>query len=258
MGEPVTASSKKWIGDPVSILVPACNEAADIERVLTELVDVVYRDLPAGSELLVNEGGSTDGTKQILQTLSERWPFLSVEYRDHKEGFAAAARALYRRASCPLLFFCDSDGQCVAEEFWKLAKHVEDYEFVQGVKRVRRDPFLRRSASRVFNCMARALFGFGYRDINYGFRLCRREALLDCLPLCTRMPMLLNAEMSIVAHARGHRIKEVLVQHRLRLSGISRGLMPRTFLSESWRAVLGLLALRRDWQMLQQVSVPGE
>lgn len=234
------------ISEPVSVLLPVCNECDGIEGVLAELVEVVFRHLPEGSEFLIAEGGSTDGTKGILRELNERWPFLQVTYADKKEGFAHAAAGLYRRARCPLIFFADSDGQCVASEFWKLALHVNGSDFVLGVKQVRYDPLVRRLASKTFNWIARRLFHTGLKDINFGFRLCRREAALACLDECRYMRTHLNAEIALVAHRRHFRISQVQVHHRPRLYGDSRGLEPSRLLGESWRALVALLKLRSD------------
>ena len=66
------------MGEPVSILLPVCNEVEGIESVIAELVEVVYWHLPAGSEFLIEEGGSVDGTKEILKDLKMRWPFLNI------------------------------------------------------------------------------------------------------------------------------------------------------------------------------------
>lgn len=230
--------------EPVSILLPVCDEVEGIESVLAELVEVVYRHLPEGSEFLIEEGGSRDGTKKLLAELSERWPFLDIVYKDRREGFAAAARSLYRRARCPWVFFSDSDGQCVASEFWRLAGAAPEFDFVLGVKRIRYDPLVRRITSRVFNRIASAMFDVPSPDINFGFRLARREALLRCLERCADMPTLLNAEVTIYAHVLGYRILPVQVHHRPRIFGLSRGLDPGTVPSNSWKAFAGLLRIR--------------
>lgn len=238
----------KEIPEPVSVLMPVCNEVEGLESVLAELIEVVYRYLPQGSEILIEEGGSTDGTRELLEELTVRWPFLNVEYRPTKEGFAHAARSLYRKAKCPFVFFLDSDGQCVASEFWRLAPCIEDSDFVFGVKKIHYDPFLRRCASRVFNGLARLIFSFRYSDINFGFRLCRKDALLKCLDECRIMTTLLNAELAIIAALKGYRIHEVPVHHRPRIYGISRGLVPGSLLRESWCAFWGLLKLHRQFR----------
>jgi len=238
------------VNEPVSILMPVCNEAEAIESILAELVEVVYRHLPSGSEFLIEEGGSTDGTKDILHELNERWPFLKINYKTEKEGFAQASRELYRRATCPLVFFIDSDGQAVPSDFWKLAKQIQGCDFVIGAKKVHYDPAARRLTSKVFNSITRFLFHTRLRDINFGFRLCRRDAVLKCLKECKYMPTLLNAEVVLIALLLGHRICEVDVYHRPRLFGLSRGLQASLF-RESWWAFKGLLLLKKYAQQLK-------
>ena len=232
-------------GQPISILMPVCQEAEGIESVVAELVEVVYRYLPEGSEFLIEEGGSTDGTKEILQELTQRWPFIQVNYSDRKEGFAAAARKLYQRANCPLVFFTDSDGQCVASEFWRLMNAINDYDMVLGRKRVRHDPLTRRVTSRVFNMIARFLFGLQYHDINFGFRLSSRKAILEVLEDVRIMPTMINSEIAIIAYSRGFRMKEVIVHHRPRLFGMVQG-FTGFFPMEALKAFVGLLRLRKE------------
>src|SRR5215813_4678678 len=101
----VSRPNRVSIAEAVSILLPVCDEVEGIESVLAELVEVVYRHLPEGSELLIEESGSRDGTKELLVELQRHWPFLNVTYNPTRDGFGPAARALYRRASCPWVFF---------------------------------------------------------------------------------------------------------------------------------------------------------
>jgi hypothetical protein len=237
-------SRRDLLQEPVSILLPVCDEVEGIESVLAELVEVVFRHLPEGSEFLIEESGSKDGTKELLQELQTHWPFLDIRFQPKREGFGPAARALYARAKCPWVFFSDSDGQCVGSEFWRLAEHAAANDFVLGVKRVRHDPLVRRITSRVFNQIAKTLFTVPGEDINFGFRLARREAVNRCLKHCTDLPTLLNAEVSIYAHALGYRIQPVAVHHRPRIFGLSRGLTPGSVPANSWNAFVGLLKIR--------------
>ena len=131
------------LNEPVSILMPVSNEAEVIE----EWIEDVFQYLPEGSEFLFDEAGSTDGTRQILKKLCKKYTFLHVDYHDKKEGFSIAAKRLYKRSKCPLIFFTDSDGQYIAKDFWKLTKYIDRYEMIIGVKIWRKDPFLRRLLS---------------------------------------------------------------------------------------------------------------
>ena len=232
---------------PLSILMPVCNEADVIEQVIDEWVQDVFQYLPAGSEFLFDEAASTDGTREILKRMMEKYPFIRVMFNEEKDGFAAAARRLYREARCPLVFFTDSDGQYVASEFWKLTPYVGKYWIVHGAKIGRQDAFIRKVASAVFNRIARFIFDVHYSDINSAFRIVRRELSDAMLPELECMPTLLNAELLLRAEMENYPIKQVRVIHRHRKHGVSRGLPPMRYPLECLKAYRGLLALKSEY-----------
>jgi len=232
---------------PVSILMPVCNEAEVIEQVIEEWANDVFRHLPPESELLFDEAASTDGTREILERLRQKYPYIRVMYNERKDGFAAAARRLYREAKCPFVFFTDSDGQYVPSEFWKLAPHAKRFPFVHGAKIGRQDPLYRRIASFVFNNIARVIFDTTYSDINSAFRLIERDTAVDLMGQCKHMPTLLNAEILLRAEFQGVPVKQVRVLHRARKSGVSKGLPPGSFFSECIKAYRGLFNLRDEY-----------
>lgn len=234
---------------PVSVLMPVCNEAEVLEDVLEEWVRDVIQYLPPGSELVISEAGSVDGTREILKRLSQKYAFLRVHYQDRKDGFAAAARLLYNDARCPLVFFTDSDGQYVPAEFWKLAPFTAEFSIVHGAKIGRQDPFYRKAASALFNRIARFVFDVHYSDINSAFRLMRTDVVREILPQLHCMPTLLNAELLLRAELDNRSIKQVRVIHRRRRIGKSQGLPLRHFLKESVAAYRGLLALKDEYKL---------
>jgi len=238
---------------PISILMPVCNEAEVLEDVLEEWVRDVIQYLPEGSELVISEAASTDGTREILRKLCEKYAFMRVHYNDKKEGFAAAARMLYNDARCPLVFFTDSDGQYVPREFWKLAPFVSEFSIVHGAKIGRQDPFYRKVASAIFNRIACFFFDVHYSDINSAFRIIKRELVQELLPQLHCMPTLLNAELLLRAEMDNRSIKQVHVLHRRRLRGKSRGLPAGAFIAESIAAYRGLSQLKAEYKI-----TPGE
>jgi len=233
---------------PVSILMPVCNEAEVIEEVIEEWVRDVFQHLPPGSELVFDDGASNDGTREILARAVEKYPFVRVLYDERRDGFAAAARRLYQTAKCPWVFFTDSDGQYVAADFWRLAGQAGQYDVIHGVKVGRKDPWLRRVFSALFNKTAAMLFRAEYLDINSAFRLMKREAVLAVLDRCQCMPTLLNAEILLRLGAENYQIEQVGVTHRQRKAGQSRGLPPARYLWEGLRAVRGLLKIKASYR----------
>jgi undecaprenyl-phosphate 4-deoxy-4-formamido-L-arabinose transferase len=244
------------LAHPVSVLMPVCNEADIIAGVLDEWLDEVLQHLPDGSELIL-EDSSHDGTTEILLDYAQRHDFIRVNWH-FKDGFFKAAMRAYRRATCPLIFFTDSDGQYVPREFWKIAAEINDFDMVHGVKRKRCDPAYRVLASRCFNRVAQRVTGFEGSDINSAFRLLHKRVLDAVLDQIHTMPTLLNAELYLRAKQAGFRVKDVDVEHRTRKHGVSRGLPRSHFLIECWNAYRGLIQLKRELaqQSADRVSVP--
>src|SRR5512143_2593454 len=60
----------------VSVLIPCRNEAKHIERCLANVY--AFASPPGGFEVIVIDGMSNDGTRDILSQLQERYPSLIV------------------------------------------------------------------------------------------------------------------------------------------------------------------------------------
>jgi len=243
----------KQLSQPLSVLMPVCNEAAIIEDVVEEWDTEVMRLLPEGSELIFDDGDSRDGTIQKLENLQQKLPYIRILY-SKRDGFAASARRLYTEARCPLVFFTDSDGQYVAGEFWNVARHVDQFDMVHGAKVGRQDPAYRRFASTCFNRISASTFNVRIGDINSAFRILRRSMVEELLPQIRCMPTLFNAELLLRAVSKGYTVKQVDVAHRPRKHGGSRGLPPLTFPRECLRAYNGLVELRREIDEARRVA----
>jgi glycosyltransferase involved in cell wall biosynthesis len=233
---------------PISILMPVFNEADIIEEVIEEWVDDVFHFLPEGSEFLIDEAASKDGTREILARMCQKYPFIHVTYNETRDGFAAAARRLYSAAKCPWVFFTDSDGQYIASEFWKLPKYTAHYDIIHGAKLARQDPFFRRLFSLLFNKWAVFLFQEDYLDINSAFRLMKTDVVKEILPQLTIMPSLLNAELLLRCEFANYEIKQVYIMHRPRKHGGSRGLPTIRYFFEGFRAFRGLLQIKESYR----------
>jgi glycosyltransferase involved in cell wall biosynthesis len=241
--------------NPVSILMPVCNEADIIEGVVGEWLSEVLDHLPSGSELVFDDS-STDGTEQILAQLAERDSRIRY-YFSPRDNFFNAAMRLYRQARCPLIFFTDSDGQYVPADFWKVASALGDHHLAHGYKVGRKDPFYRIIASSIFNGTVYFLFGSHGKDVNSAFRLIRSELLDAVLDQIHCLPMMPNAEMYIRAEAQGFRIINVPVRHRARRFGKSRSLLLRRFGYQASIAFRGLLAIRAELRAPQAQAKTG-
>ena len=107
----------------VSVVLPVLNEAQDIERLLLEVLNQVPP--PGGFEVLVADGGSTDGTRAIVAGLAASWPSLTL--LDNPKRLSSSGRNIGARAARGkyLLYL---DGHCFVPRSDYLLRLVELFE----------------------------------------------------------------------------------------------------------------------------------
>jgi hypothetical protein len=113
----------------------------------------------------------------------------------------------------------DADLQDDPEEIPKfLALRAEGFDVVSGWKRRRHDPLSRRLASRVFNAGTRRASGLPLHDFNCGLKAYSLEAAREIASSCYGE---LHRYLPMLAHSKGFRVTEKVVNHRPRTSGRS-------------------------------------
>ncbi len=90
------------------VVIPTLNEAAHIEQVLRELC--VGVDVGAPVHFVVSDGGSTDGTPDIVRGLAASWPWRLTLLHNPKRLQSAAVNLAVKHfgQGCDLLVRCDA------------------------------------------------------------------------------------------------------------------------------------------------------
>lgn len=101
-----------------SIIVPIYNERATAATLLDQVLAV---PLPAGleREVVIVEGGSTDGTRALVRGYEGR-PGVSVIYEDAPSGKGAAVRRGLEKVSGDIVLVQDGDLEYSVEDYGKL------------------------------------------------------------------------------------------------------------------------------------------
>ncbi|MGB9742409.1 MAG: glycosyltransferase family 2 protein [candidate division WOR-3 bacterium] len=208
----------------VSVIVPAYNEAENIEPLLAELA----AKLDENYEVIIVDDGSTDRTFAIADAARCRYPFLSVIRLPKNQGKTAAVVAGFKRARGDFVCIFDADLQFSPDDI-KLQVEIlkNGYDLVTGRKVGR---YEKKTISRIYNFLARRLFGLKVHDIN-ALKTFRREVLAG-------MVLRKDWHRYIVplAAVRGFSITEVPVELRPRYAG-------KPKYSNPWRIVIGFLDL---------------
>jgi len=226
----------------VSLVLPVYNEAGVIEKVLKEYYEEVIKKVQ-GSELVVAEDGSTDGTKEILARVSEEIPIRLISGKERK-GYVRALKDASKLPKNEIVFFSDSGGGHDPKDFFKLYRYIDDYDIVMGYKSPRQDAWYRIVLSKGYNTLIGLLFGAWYKDIDCGFRLIRKECLDDVMPKVHTLTQCIASEFVIRAKKKGYRIKEVPITHKKRDIKEIKTFSPKKIPKIVWEMFSGLIRLR--------------
>ncbi len=211
---------------PISIVLLAHNEAEVIESVILGFHEAIVAKIP-GSEIIVAEDGSTDGTKEILARLIGTLPGLRWEEGKEKRGYVNAFKKAMTLPVNELIVFCDSSGKHDPEDVWPMYDMMADHDMVLGYKVNRADPVYRNVMSAVFNRVVNTYFKVGFKDIDCPLRIFKKTAFQDIAAMQWRERALINFELTLRFQYRGYKVAQVPVRHFARQFGESRGLPPK-------------------------------
>ena len=209
--------------DPVSVVLLAHNEAEVIEGVIRDFDDKILQKIP-GSEIVVAEDGSTDGTKEILARLVNEIPGLRWEEGKERRGYVQAFKKAMTLPQHDWIVFCDSSGKHDPDDFWKMYELRHDFDMIIGYKVKRKDPLYRVALTKGFNFLVNRYFRVAFKDIDCPLRLFSRQAFSKIAAERWLEESLINFELTLRFYYKGYRVTQVPVQHFARQHGPSRGL----------------------------------
>lgn len=170
-----TAEPKK----DISILLPAHNEALQIEKCVRE-VDHAASSLSASYEIIVSEDGSTDGTETILAGLLNTVPNLTLQHSAVRLGKGKAIKNALSLAKGEVIVFMDVDLATSLSCLPEIVKEVEEHGgLVIGSRHVAGSRVQRRASRTMFslayNLLVRMLFLDRIHDHQCGFKAMRHD-----------------------------------------------------------------------------------
>ena len=204
----------------LTLVLPAHNEAGNIERVVASFLDAGDR-MALALRILIVDDGSTDATGPICLNLAENNPSVRCVQHSSNVGYGGALISGFRAAEGDYVALADADGQFHPSDFIRLLEHVESYDVVVGYRQDRADPQGRRLMGRVWSWIGRWIFEIPIRDLNCGLKIFRRSIVAD-LPLRCVGPGI-NLELMTHVVMAGIPIKEVPCTHYPRVVGEQSG-----------------------------------
>lgn len=223
-----------------AVIVPAFNEAPNVERLVAELQAAFERHGLEGEVVLVDDG-STDGTGELARKLGRNWPALKVlRHRANQgktEALVTGARATARRN----LVLFDADLQHLPEEIPRfLDKLDEGWDIVTGRKVGK---YGKRTVSSIYNALSRRIFRVPVSDLN-SMKAFRAEVMANL-----RLRHDWHRFFVVMAYRQGFSATEIEIELHPREAGVAK-------YSGKGRIVGGVLDLIAVWFLLRLARKP--
>ena len=205
----------------LSVVLPAYNEGENIEKTLSGAISYLETKFNDYEVIVVNDG-SIDDTGEIVQRLTSYNSKIKIINHPKNQGYGAALRSGFEKASLDYIFLMDSDGQFDIRELDRFLPFLEDSVALIGYREKRADPFMRTLNAWLYHLYIWIVFGLSVKDIDCAFKIFPRAAYESIKPIKSG-GALFSVELLIKLIRNGIRIKEIPVSHYPRLFGAQTG-----------------------------------
>ena len=194
----------------LSIVMPAYNEAATIGMILRRVLET-----PFEKEVIVVDDGSTDGTREILATMTDSQ--IKVVLHSKNRGKGAALRTGFARASGDIVLVQDADLEYDPKDYAVLlapllsgdADVVFGSRFLSGPRRVLY--FWHMVANKLLTLMSNMTTNLNLTDIETGYKVMRSEVVHSLDLRSDRFGI--EPEITAKIFKRGYRVYEVPITY---------------------------------------------
>lgn len=202
----------------ISVFLPAYNEEANIERAVRSSVEVL-ESISDDYEVLVVNDASTDRTREIVEAMAAENNRIRIFNHEKNTRLGGAIRTGFTQTSKNIVFYCDADNPVNMWDVKRALPLMAKYDLIAGYRLQREERFHRLIYSAAYNSLVKLVFGIDSYDINFSFKLVKRE-LLDKIELHSNGGFI-DVEFIVEASKRGFKICRVGVQYFPRTAGVS-------------------------------------
>jgi glycosyltransferase involved in cell wall biosynthesis len=205
----------------ISLVIPMFNEEANIEHAIGYAVDALGQHA-SEYEIVIIDDASTDESPELVRRAIAGNPRIRLVSHDFNQKLGASLRTGFSAAKHELILYMDADlpfdpdvlGRAIRAMNVTRADVISGYRFDRTTEGVKRTVY-----TILYNWLIRILFRISIRDINFSFKLMRRE-VLEAVQLRSE-GSLIDAELIVKARNRGFAIQQIGLDYFPRVFGTS-------------------------------------
>jgi glycosyltransferase involved in cell wall biosynthesis len=212
--------------DLLSVFFPMWNEEDYVERAVRAAEEECQHLIGLGEigayELVIIDDCSTDRTPEIADALAAADSRIRVIHHPVNRGLGGSIKTGFECVRGDVVLYTDADLPFEMLELGRALRVLRHYEadMVSAYRLDRTGEGARRAIySFVYNTLVRLTFGTRVRDINFAFKLVRRQVLDVARPVSEGS--FIDAELVIRAQKLGFHIVQIGVDYFPRTRGVS-------------------------------------
>jgi glycosyltransferase involved in cell wall biosynthesis len=223
----------------VSLVLPVYNEEANIEHALRLSAEALEK-YASDHEIVVVDDASTDGSVAVVERLAEANRRIRLIRHERNQKLGRTLKTGFSAARMDLVLYMDADlpvdpdvlGRSIRTMDVTRADVIAGYRFDRTT-----EGFKRSLYSWCYNELISFLFGWPYRDINFAYKLMKRE-VLEAIELKSN-GSLIDAELIVKAKNLGFTVQQMGVDYFPRVRGRSTLSSPAVIL-QIFREIIAL------------------
>ncbi len=200
----------------ISIIVPVFDEEDNVLPLAREITRALDKE-PRTFELVFVDDASRDKTWDRIQEARRLDPRVRGVRHARNSGQSAALWTGIESTTSGIVATLDGDLQNDPADLPRLFAELHSVDFVSGVRLNRQDNWLRRVSSSIARRARKAVLGADFQDTGCALRAFKRTALDGVLPFHGW-----HRFLPILVEGGGATTKEVPVNHRPRVAGVSK------------------------------------
>ncbi len=212
--------------ESLSFFFPMWNEEEMILRTVAAARETGEELIEGGEigryEILIVDDASTDRTGEIADDLAASDPHVRVVHHDRNRKLGGSVRTGFAEAAGALVLYTDADMPFDMKDLHKALRllRVYDADIVSAYRFDRTGEGVQRAIySHVYNTIIKLLLRLRIRDVNFAFKLVRRE-VLQHIELVSEGSFI-DAELLAKAQRRGFHVIQFGVDYFPRARGTS-------------------------------------
>lgn len=229
--------------EKISYVIPVFDEEDNIVELYDQITDV-SKKIDAEYEIIFIDDCSRDNSLNIIKELSKKDKTVKYVAFEVNTGQSAAMYAGFQYASGDVVITMDADLQNDPADIPEMLKYYGEYDMVTGWRFNRQDTFSKRFVSKLGNKIRNAVVRDNVHDTGCSLKV-MRASMLKKIKMYKGLHRFLIAMMQM----EGAKVKEVKVNHRARIHGVSK----YTNMKRAKEALYDLISVR--WMQMRYLKI---